>query len=448
VFAGDTINLIWLGFVNLSLAITEREFEFFVLFTLPSLHMFQLKKERVMTKTAQPQPFKFRNGYRAQVTNPTTKKRETKDFSTRREAQLWIHERLHALATLSKGRLGGPEMCTLAEFLIEYAHSNILANAGYVQELNRVSCYLEAAGLKRIKAVKIGEVVRIEEQEEVSEKMAEYLKKARESIEPVWELRAELASKLCSELTRDDFAQLQSTMALCGNSPSTIQKEIALIRAAFNEAIANWGWTAFKNPTAGFTLGKSKVVIPKYEIEQVADLVVKAKEHSNSHIAPVIELALETLVRKGQLVSLRWSDIDFANSCCTVRIKKSARAGGETTTIPLTRHAVGVLRSVHAQNPDSNLVFEGLTAEMLDNAFESLREKVGLTALRFHDLRHIGATLCARANMSAHQLRLMLGHKTLNMALVYVNLAVQDVKNFLDGHMGGAVFNLERTYAA
>lgn len=410
--------------------------------------MFQLDKEHVMTKRTQPQPFKFRNGYRAQVTNPTTKKRETKDFLKHRDAQLWINARLYALEMLSKGRLGGPEQCTLAEFLIEYAHSNIIANAGYVQELNRVSSYLEAAGMKRIKAVKTVDAIRIEEQGEISEKMAEYLKKAREAIEPVWELRGELASKLCSELTRDDFAQLISTMALCGNSPSTIQKEIALIRAAFNEAINNWGWTSFDNPAKGFKLGKSAVVVPKYEIEQIANLIEESKTHSNPLVAPVIELALETLIRKGQLLSLTWNDVDFINACCTVGIKKSARAGVETTTIPLTRHALDILRSVRSQNPDSSSVFEGLSLEMLDNAFESLREFVGLSGLRFHDLRHIGATLCAKANMSAHQLRLMLGHKTLHMALVYVNLAAQDVKRFLDYQMGGAVFNLERALAA
>ena len=401
-----------------------------------------------MTKRAQPQPFKFRNGYRAQVTNPTSKKRETKDFSTHRDAQHWINARLHALEALCKGRLGGPEVCTLAEFLMEYAHSNIIANAGYVQELNRVSCYLEAAGMKRIKAVKISDSIRIEEQDEISEKMADYLKKTREMIEPVWELRGELASKPCSELTRDDFAQLISTMTLCGNSPSTIQKEIALIRAAFNEAIKNWGWAGFDNPAKGFKLGKSAVVVPKYEIEEVADLIEKAKEHGNPLVAPVIEFALETLIRKGQLLSLTWNDVDFENGSCTVRIKKSARVGVETTMVPLTTHALEILRSVQAQNPNSTKVFEDLSLETLDNAFESSRELVGLPSLRFHDLRHIGATLCARANMSAHQLRLMLGHKTLHMALVYVDLAAQDVKRFLDGQMGGAVFNVERALAA
>lgn len=415
------------------------------MFTRASLHMFQLNKEHVMTKKAQPQPFKFRNGYRAQVTNSTTKKRETKDFSNRRDAKIWLEARLHALSELSRGRMGGPEQCTLAEFLVEYAHSNIISNSGYVQELNRVSCYLEAAGRKRIKAVKTGDSIRIEEQDEISEKMAAYLKKAREAIEPVWELRGELASTPCSELTRDDFAQLISTMALCGNSPSTIQKEIALIRAAFNEAIKNWGWAGFENPAVGFTLGKSKIVVPEYEIEQIADLIEESKTHSNTLVAPIIELALETLIRKGQLLSLAWNDVDFENGSCTVRIKKSARIGVETTMVPLTAHALEILRSVRAQNQNSTRVFEDLSLEMLDNAFESLREFVGLPSLRFHDLRHIGATLCAKANMSAHQLRLMLGHKTLHMALVYVNLAARDVKKFLDCQMGGAVFNVERT---
>lgn len=398
-----------------------------------------------MTKREKPVPFKYRNRYRAQVTNPGTKKRETKYFEAHRDALLWINERIHTFETNKAGRLGGPGDCTLAEFLTEYAYANVIAKAGCKQDINRINCYLEAAGQERLTMVSTDGVVGLKPQtKELSEKMTDYLQSIRRDIEPVWELRAELASKLCSELTRDDFALLISTMRLCGNSPSTIQKEIALVRAAFNVAIRDWGWSAYKNPALDFTLGKSKIVIPQYAVEQIAELVKQAKAHHNSLVAPAIELALETLIRKGQLMTLKWTDIDFQQGSCKVRIKKSAVSGIELTSIPLTRHALDILSKLRNSNPLAEHVFEGLSGEMLSNAFDNLRERVGLPELRFHDLRHIGATLCARANMSAHQLRLMLGHKTLHMALIYVDLAARDVKNFLDGHMGGAVFNLER----
>ena len=94
---------------------------------------------------------------------------------------------------------------------------------------------------------------------------------------------------------------------------------------------------------------------------------------------------------------------------------------------------------VHADLVRDGRVFDGLKVDALDGAFERARKKSGLDSLRFHDLRHIGATLCARAGMSANHIRMMLGHKTLFMSLVYVNLVAQDASDFISSKMQGSV---------
>jgi len=65
-------------------------------------------------------------------------------------------------------------------------------------------------------------------------------------------------------------------------------------------------------------------------------------------------------------------------------------------------------------------------------AWEGVREKADLKWLRFADLRHLGATFYARAGLNAHELRLVLGHKSTKMAEVYVNLVNTDVTEALD----------------
>jgi hypothetical protein len=69
-------------------------------------------------------------------------------------------------------------------------------------------------------------------------------------------------------------------------------------------------------------------------------------------------------------------------------------------------------------------------------AWEGVREKAKLPQLQLRDLRHLGATEYARRGLNAHELKAVLGHTTLYMAQVYVNLAHVDVLNALDSATG------------
>jgi len=97
-------------------------------------------------------------------------------------------------------------------------------------------------------------------------------------------------------------------------------------------------------------------------------------------------------------------------------------------TIPLSPRAVEVLKRV-PEHPSG--LFFPMTPSAVDNAWDNVREWAGRSDLQFRDLRHVGGTAYARRGLSAHQLRLMLGHKTLAQALVYVNLVAQDVLEVL-----------------
>jgi integrase len=386
-----------------------------------------------------PQPFKFRGGYRAQVTVPGTGTRRTGDFSSFLEAKRWIEAQHRDFDVAKNGRLGGPGGCTFVTFLREYAIKDVALKAGHVQEINRINAYLEAVGEYRLKVVLEGKstgVVEIEEARSVG--MAEYLSQRRADIEPIYELKAELASKNCDELSKDDFSNLMSVMGMCGNSPSTIQKEIALIRAAFNVAIERWGWTGYENPAAGLPLGKSATVIPTITDDQLKTLFQMARGTESLMAATTIELAVETLLRKSALLNMKWKDIDFQSKKVQVAVKKARTKGAELVFIPLSDKAIELLQSLPTFGCDGK-VFDGLRVDALDGAFERARTKAGLGSLRFHDLRHIGATLCARAGMSANHIRLMLGHKTLFMSLVYVNLVAQDASDFINSKMQGSV---------
>jgi len=73
-----------------------------------------------------------------------------------------------------------------------------------------------------------------------------------------------------------------------------------------------------------------------------------------------------------------------------------------------------------------------MSGNAVEMAWDGVRVKAKLPELQFKDIRHLGATAYARRGLNAHQLKAILGHKTLFMAQVYVNLVASDVLNVMD----------------
>lgn len=387
-----------------------------------------------------PQPFAYRDGFRAQITNPNTGIRETKDFERKREAQEWIAQRAMEMKSQRNGHLGGPEVCTLAELLTEYACLYSHQKAGCVQEVNRINSYLEVAGMGRLRVVKTKEKFNIYlEDRPMSDKKRAYLESKRAHLEEVTDLKATLSWLPCSLITKHNIEELMSAMAMCGNSTGTIQKEIALLKTVFNTAIKKWQWSNYENPTIGLKLGKSRVVMPNFTVDTVSKLFELADTCGHEQMGPLVRFALETLIRKGQLLALKWSEVNLDEGWCDIPAKLSARSGVELMRIPLNQAAVKILTALKGKKRKGQ-VFDELTVNIVDKVFKNIQKQMGDDAIRFHDLRHIGATLCARAGMSAHALRNLLGHKTMDMALVYVQLSSQDIRHFIDEKMGGGIF--------
>ncbi|MCW5665461.1 MAG: site-specific integrase [Piscinibacter sp.] len=208
-----------------------------------------------------------------------------------------------------------------------------------------------------------------------------------------------------------------------GLSDSTVQKELALLKAALNVAIREWGWADFRNPATGIRLGRSRRRFVRLTEEQEAQLVQSLSTCDNPQFWPLVELAMTTTMRRGSLLSLRWSDISLETREAHVWAK------GTPITLPLSRRSAELLRLI----PDngSGRVFS-MSANAVKLAWEGVRERAGLQWLRFADLRHLGATFYARAGLSAHQLRLVLGHTTTRTAEFYVDMVNSDVTEALD----------------
>ena len=144
------------------------------------------------------------------------------------------------------------------------------------------------------------------------------------------------------------------------------------------------------------------------------------------HIRPLALTALNTGLRRGELFSLKWSDVDLAGALLTVRA--AAAKSGDSRRIPLNDEAQGVLRDWRKQSKrhaPEDLVFPGDGGARLTNivkGWATVCKLAKLADFRFHDLRHTFASKLVQRGVDLNTVRALMGHSDMTMTLRYSHL--------------------------
>jgi integrase len=150
----------------------------------------------------------------------------------------------------------------------------------------------------------------------------------------------------------------------------------------------------------------------------------------------LVLLAITTGARRGELLSLRWAEVDMKAGRALVRETKN----DEQRTLPLAGKALEALRTLKLQNsarsayvfPAPTVVLDPETGKPqldapyvhFDGAWYAALEAAGLKDFHFHDLRHTTASMLAAQGCSLLEIADVLGHKTLAMVKRYSHLVV------------------------
>lgn len=146
-------------------------------------------------------------------------------------------------------------------------------------------------------------------------------------------------------------------------------------------------------------------------------------------LTPMIQLAISTGLRRGELWNLEWGDIDLRRNSLTVH-GKGAKSG-QTRHIPLNADAVQVLK-IHRGDalPLPHKPVFG-KAEFR-TAWEGLLKKAEIAGFRFHDLRHTFASKLVMVGVPLNTVRELMGHSSLEMTLIYAHLAPENLRDAVD----------------
>jgi integrase len=126
-------------------------------------------------------------------------------------------------------------------------------------------------------------------------------------------------------------------------------------------------------------------------------------------------------MRRGEILGLRWEQVDLKNGFILLDITKN----GERREIPINRTLLQALKGV-VRRVDSPYVFvdkDGREYKEVKRSFNSALQKAGIKDFRFHDLRHTFVSQLLMAGVDITTVKELLGHKSLTMTLRYAHLA-------------------------
>ncbi|WP_373533073.1 tyrosine-type recombinase/integrase [Vampirovibrio sp.] len=206
-------------------------------------------------------------------------------------------------------------------------------------------------------------------------------------------------------------------------SNATVVRYLASLSVCFSYGIEDLGW-AESNPVKNVKKPKPERGRVRFLNDQErSQLISEAQTDAYSkHLYPVIILALLTGARLGEIMGLRWQDVDFKRRSVLFEETKN----GERRRVPLAKPAFRVLEDLNkVRRIDSPFIFareDGKKPYEIRKQWEKLVSKVNLVDFRFHDLRHTAASYLAMNGASLLEIADILGHKTLSMVKRYSHL--------------------------
>jgi len=203
-------------------------------------------------------------------------------------------------------------------------------------------------------------------------------------------------------------------------SSGTVRRELAILQHCFEVARREWDIAIATNPVRQIALPPPSKARQRRLEPDDADRFWQAVNRARaSWVKPFLILAIETGMRRGELLSIRWPDIDV--SACTIRV--SLTKNGYERVIPLTPLATQTLLSL----PRSNDRVFPQAPGAVRQAWDRLIKRAGIKDLRLHDLRHEAVSRFFEYGLTVPEVALISGHRDPRMLSRYTHLRPEKV---------------------
>jgi integrase len=226
------------------------------------------------------------------------------------------------------------------------------------------------------------------------------------------------------DIKKEHVLQLRDALVIANRAGATINKYYNAISKIFQMLQNEWS-LQIDNPIKGIKrMPSNPSRIKRITGETLNILMQSASDCAPPLFTQILTIALETGMRRSELMGLEWQDVDLANRRVHLHITKNS----ESRRLPLTQEAVAIFKSIPKTHPDK--IFP-VSMCWLRRYFEKTRAqakqrwlKQGANPfedLRYHDLRHEALSRLSDAGLNVIELAHISGHRVLSMLQVYTH---------------------------
>jgi integrase len=241
------------------------------------------------------------------------------------------------------------------------------------------------------------------------------------------EVNSALVNQMRDELKKD------GTQGDGTRSAATVNRFLAILSHVFTIAINDWQW-ATENPVKRVSRLKEPKGRVRFLSDEERDALLTACNEIDPTLHLIVVLALSTGARRGEIMNLRWPDVDLPRGLAILQETKN----GERRSLPLVGYSLELLKAYRekgVRHLGSDLVFPDARDPSKPFNFRALWyraiKQAEIANFRFHDLRHTAASYLAMGGATLAEISHVLGHKSLSMVARYAHIA--------DNHASGVV---------
>lgn len=226
-------------------------------------------------------------------------------------------------------------------------------------------------------------------------------------------LRHPICRKPLSQVTTEDFASYRDER-LQTIKPSTLRRQFSPLQNMYEIARIEWNLPIRENPVSKLRVASSDQRRERRLNDgELENLTAAAQRFRNPLILPIVLFAIETGMRRSEILRLTWNDVLPGKRSAVLQQTKN----GHSRIIPLSTRALSILRTV--QETDQRIF--PISANAFRLAWERLRARAGLFDLRFHDLRHEAISRFFERGLSVPEVALISGHRDPRMLFRYTH---------------------------
>jgi integrase len=207
-----------------------------------------------------------------------------------------------------------------------------------------------------------------------------------------------------------------------------LNRELSLLKVVFNLAIREWQWVK-ENPASMIKLEKENPGRVRYLSDEEFD---KLLNKCPDWLKPIVMTARHTGLRKENILSLTWSQVDLFRKLITIEHTKN----NERISIPLNETVLSLFKQLskvrHITSPYVFSKPDGSRYHNSLNGFWTAVKKAGINDFKFHDLRHCFASALVQKGVDLYQVQRLLGHKSNAMTQRYAHLSPEQLREAIN----------------